>query len=65
MTTLEIAYLLAGLWLGMGFTCWVVPTWASLHREPPSVMDALVLVVVLVLGPAAVVFYARHERERS
>lgn len=64
MTTLEIAYLLAGLWLGMGFTCWVVPTWASLHREPLTAFDALVLVFVMFLGPAAVVLYARHERDR-
>ena len=62
MTTLEIAYLLAGLWLGMGFTCWVVPTWAALPREGVDWVTVLSLPIMLVLGPVALVLYAQYER---
>lgn len=59
----ETIYLLAGLWLGMGLACWVVPFWAALPSEGASWLDVISLPIVLALGPAAVVLYARHERE--
>lgn len=62
MTTLEIIYLAAGLWLGMGFTSWVVPFYASPDEEELWV-DALVLLICLALGPIAVAMFARFQRE--
>lgn len=64
MTMFEVFCLLTGLWFGMGFTCWVVPTWAALPREGVDWVTALSLPVMLGLGPIAVILYARHERER-
>ena len=62
MTMFEIYCLLAGLWFGMGFTCWAVPTWAALPREGVDWVTVLSLPIMLVLGPVALVLYAQYER---
>lgn len=60
----ETLYLIAGLWLGMGATCWIVPFVATWGREPTGPLDLFAAAVCPVLGPVAVFYYARHERER-
>ena len=62
MTMFEVFYLLAGLWLGVGFTCWAVPTWAALPREGVDWVTVLSLPIMLGLGPVALVLYAQYER---
>lgn len=63
MTMFETFYLLTGLWLGMGFTCWAVPTWAALPREGVDWVTVLSLPIMLILGPVALMLYAQYERE--
>lgn len=62
MTMFETFYLLTGLWLGMGFTCWAVPTWAALPREGVDWVTVLSLPIMLILGPVALMLYAQYER---